>query len=381
MTTTPKILNVVFALSDTGSGHRSAAVAIEAALQEATSQNNCLLTSTILDILEISQLPVICKAPRLYDTLSTKGLKFYNTIFQLSNGAWQADVVTSLMMPWAHKHIAREIQAARPHVIICTHSLVQRAISYVRRRYLLPCQIITVVTDLVSLHHSWACNDVECCILTTDEAYDLTQRRGFPADRMIRTGFPVHPKFVRYTRTQQHARRDLNIDEDTFTILVTGGGVGAGRMSDLVLNLEQVFPHMQLLVVTGKNHNRYNEIQSSKRSRFTHVYGFVQNMEELMAASDIVVTKAGPGTLMEALVMRRPVIITEAIGMQEHGNIDFVQNHQLGFFCPTFDHIFAAINTLIDRTVYEKTVTRLRDAVPRDGAAQIADIVLRVVTT
>jgi hypothetical protein len=95
-----------------------------------------------------------------------------------------------------------------------------------------------------------------------------------------------------------------------------------------------------------------------------------------MAASDIIVTKAGPGTLMEVLVMRRPVIVTEAVGMQEQGNIDFVLNHELGAFCPTIDRIAPAIDELMQPETYAATVARLRDAVPSDGAVQIARILL-----
>jgi hypothetical protein len=72
--------------------------------------------------------------------------------------------------------------------------------------------------------------------------------------------------------------------------------------------------------------------------------------------------------------MRRPVIVTEAVGMQEHGNIDFVRDHELGFFCPTTERIVAAVHDLSDPASYATKVENLRDAVPRDGAIQIANI-------
>jgi hypothetical protein len=99
-------------------------------------------------------------------------------------------------------------------------------------------------------------------------------------------------------------------------------------------------------------------------------------MEELMGASDLVITKAGPGTLMEALVLGRPVIVTEAIGMQERGNIDFVLNHELGVFCPTIDRLIPMVADLMEPTAYAATVARLADAVPRDGATAIAQLLI-----
>jgi UDP-N-acetylglucosamine:LPS N-acetylglucosamine transferase len=149
-------------------------------------------------------------------------------------------------------------------------------------------------------------------------------------------------------------------------------------MNDLVLKLEHTYPEKQILVVTGQNRALYESLTSGPRNERTTVYGFVNNMESLMAASDIVVTKAGPGTLMEALVMRRPVIITEAVGPQEEGNIDFVVNRKLGFFCPTNEQIIQAINALSDERCYTETVARLENAVPSDGGEQIAAILLKL---
>jgi hypothetical protein len=70
------------------------------------------------------------------------------------------------------------------------------------------------------------------------------------------------------------------------------------------------------------------------------------------------------------------VIVTEAVGMQERGNIDFVLNHELGAYCPTADRIIPAIDELADPQTYAATVARLADAVPRDGATQIAQLLL-----
>jgi UDP-N-acetylglucosamine:LPS N-acetylglucosamine transferase len=233
-----------------------------------------------------------------------------------------------------------------------------------------------VVTDLVSLHYSWLCRDVDLCMVPTDEAYELMQQRGMPTERMIRTGFPVHPKFSHYQRSKAESRRDLGLDEQRFTILLTGGGVGSGHVQELVPALEQASPDYQLLVVTGKNQALCEELQSQEHSPHTHIYGFVDNMEALMAASDVVVTKAGPGTLMEALVMRCPVIITEAVGKQEQGNIDFVVNRGLGFFRPDAGGIIEAIQRLTNPDNHAATVENLADAVPSDGSMQIAQLLL-----
>jgi UDP-N-acetylglucosamine:LPS N-acetylglucosamine transferase len=315
-------------------------------------------------------------APQLYDQLSTRWLPLYDFTFKLTNGVRRVDVLSRIVSIQARRNVARSLQKIQPEIVVVTHPLVHRFVCSARTAYRLPFRIVTVVTDLVSIHAAWTYPGVDLCLLPTDEAYRMMRRQGMRPERMFRTGFPVHPKFARYEGPKAEARRKLGIAEDQFTVLVTSGGVGSGRLLELVRELERTYPEKQFLVVTGKNRAIYQELTAQKRASSIHIYGFVDNMEVLMAASDIVVTKAGPGTLMEALVMRRPVIVTEAVGMQERGNIDFVLNHELGLFCPTIERIVNAVDALTAPQAYADTVARLADAVPRDGAAQIAAIIM-----
>ncbi len=366
--------DVLFAISDTGGGHRSAAVALGAALDAVSGGT---ISHETVDFLKVTGVPLIRSAPTLYDHLSTRWLRFYDFTFQITNGVRRVDMLSRLIYPRARRNVARALQKYQPRLVVVTHPLVHRIVRAAQRVYRLPpFRIITVVTDLVTLHAAWTYPRVDLCLLPTDEAYDLMRRRGMKPERMVRTGFPVHPKFAEYDRSQAEARRELAVSEDRFTVLITGGGVGSGNVRQLVYDLEQAYPEKQLLVVTGKNRALYEDLTSNRRHSHSHIYGFVNNMEVLMAASDIVITKAGPGTLMEALVMRRPVIVTEAVGMQERGNIDFVLNHELGTFCPSLERIVAAVDELTDQRRYADIVSHLSDAVPCDGSTQIAHIIL-----
>jgi UDP-N-acetylglucosamine:LPS N-acetylglucosamine transferase len=322
----------------------------------------------------MTNVPLIRSSPRLYDHLSTRWLPVYDAGYRLTNRVWRVNVISRLVYLQARRTIVRALRSLQPRLVVVTHPLTQRFLGVARRTYRLPFRMVTVVTDLVSLHASWTYTGVDLCLVPTDESYHLMRQRGMPAERMIRTGFPVHPKFLRSEQDKSVTRQSLRLDPERATILVTSGGVGSGRLHELVVALERAYTDRQILVVTGKNQALCRELQAEPRSRYTHIYGFVDNMEALMAASDIIVTKAGPGTLMEALVMRRPVIVTEAVGMQEHGNIDFVRDHGLGYFCPTTGRIVEAVRELSDPTRYATTVENLHDAVPRDGALQIASI-------
>jgi 1,2-diacylglycerol 3-beta-galactosyltransferase len=368
-----KTPTILFGISDTGGGHRAGAVAIDAGLDQLAGAG---VKRHIVDILASSGFPLIRDAPELYNHLSTCWLPFYDLMYQLTDGRHRVDALTQFVYLSAHRNIVRVLEQTRPDLVVSVHPLVNRLIGNARRTYRLSFRFVTVVTDLVSVHAAWADPDAELCVVPTAEAYDLLRARGFPAEKLVQTGFPVHPKFAAYGGARGEARVRLGIDLGPFTILVTSGGVGSGQLRELVLELDRAYPDQQLLVVTGKNAALRDELLALGLRPSIHIYGFVHNMEELMAASDIIITKAGPGTLMEALVMRRPVIVSEAVGMQERGNIDFVLNHELGLFCPTPDRIVPAIADLMGPQTYAATVAHLADAVPRHGAAQIGQILL-----
>lgn len=367
---TPRIL---FAISDTGGGHRSGAAAIAAAIEQ---QVGAAVETHIIDIFAHTGVPVVRDAPDVYDKLSTRWLPLFDALYQLTDGRRRIDALTRLVYLAAHRNILRVLEEIRPTLVVSVHPLLNRLVGNARRTYRLSFRFITVVTDLVSLHASWADPDAELCIVPTDEAYARMRGVGMPAAKLQRTGFPVHPKFAAYTGSRNAAQARLGLAHELFTVLLTSGGVGSGNMEQLVRNIHTAFPQLQLLVVTGRNSALRERLDACGFGPYVRVFGFVNNMEELMAASDIVVTKAGPGTLMEALVMRRPVIVTQAVGMQERGNIDFVLNHELGLFCPSIDRIAPVLAELMQPETYAATAARLVDAVPRDGAAQIAAILL-----
>lgn len=367
------IPRILFAISDTGGGHRSGAVAIQAAIEQIAGDS---VACHIVDMLTSTGVPIVRSAPDLYDHLSTRWLPVFDALYQVTDGKRRVDLLTNIVYLGAHRNIVRVLEEVRPQLVVSVHPLSNRLIASARRTYRLSFRFVTVVTDLVSLHAAWADPEAELCIVPTSEAYERQRKRGLVDPKLRTTGFPVHPKFAAYNATREDARRQIGAALEPFTVLLTSGGVGSGNMGEVVRELTAAYPHVQFLVVTGKNAALRAELEAQGYGELVQVHGFVHNMEELMAASDIVVTKAGPGTLMEALVMRRPVIVTQAVGMQERGNIDFVLNHELGAFCPTVDRIVPAVADLMEPATYAATQERLAGAVPRDGAAEIARILL-----
>jgi 1,2-diacylglycerol 3-beta-galactosyltransferase len=369
----PSKPRILFTISDTGGGHRSAAVAMRAAVELLAGD---AVECHIVDMLASSGVPVVKSAPQVYDVLRGRWLKVFDFAFRITDGPKRVEALTWMLYFSAHRNIFAVLEDIRPTMVVSVHSLTNRFIANTRRVYRLSFHFITVVTDLVSIHASWADPEAELCIVPTNEAVERQVKFGLEPERVVRTGFPVHPKFASYNSSRIEARTRLGLEHERFTVLVTSGGVDSGQLRELLSQLVATYPEHQLLVVTGKNASQKEELEQLRLGERIHIYGFVNNMEDLMGASDLVITKAGPGTLMEALVIGRPVIVTEAIGMQERGNIDFVLNYELGAFCPTVDRIVPMVGELMQPEAYAATIARLGNAVPRDGATEIARLLL-----
>jgi len=363
-------IKIMFAISDTGGGHRSAAASIIAALDKERS-----IQSTIVDFLRTTNFPGLKKAPEIYDYCSKNHVWLNNLFFRKTNSISRINALTKIVYFQSHYSIKKAIANTQPDAVVAVHPLVIGLLHQTRKKSRATWPIIAVITDLVTIHASWATPGADIYLVPTQEAFQSLIKYGIPYSQIIYTGFPVHPKFLNNSLTKKQACDELDIKSDKFTVLLTGGGVGAGNMGDWVHTLKTQCPDKQILVITGNNKDLYNELNKLKsHSDRLHVYGFVNNMETIMAASDVIVSKAGPGTLMEGVTMKKPLIVTEAIGIQETGNIDFITKNQLGYHCPTPREACTIINRIANSIPSGNLA--YNDMIPINGSTYIADIIL-----
>ena len=360
---------IMFAISDTGGGHRSAAAAIITTLEQEYSAQ-----CSIVDLLRATGFPGLKQAPEIYDYCSINHLWLNNLFFRKTNSIRRINALTRMIYFQCRQQLERELALIEPDIVVAVHPLVIGLLRMVRKNSNATWPIITVVTDLVTIHASWATPGADLYLVPTREAFHSLAKYGIPSNRIIYTGFPIHPKFTSSQVLQSEARAELNIDLNRFTVLMTGGGVGAGNMKEWVITLEQECKDKQFLVITGNNKQLYNELMSNHNlSGRLHVYGFVNNMETLMSASDVIISKAGPGTIMEGITINRPLIITEAVGIQETGNIDYIIKRRLGYYCPAPKAACKIINEI---ATIARNEHKHQTPIVTNGSMRISDIIL-----
>ncbi len=364
--------NILFVISDTGGGHRSAAEAmIEAVRRIDGDRARCSIT----DLLRETEVPLVRSAPEIYGYCSTRQVWLHDLFFRFTNEPQRLDMLSKVVYSKARENIKRVLRENRPDLVVVAHPLALRLMCAARREMRAQFPLITVVTDLATIHASWACNESDLYLVPTREAHQALMDHGIPEYKLLYTGFPVHPKFFDSQESQGVVRRKLEIDAGKKTVLLTSGGAGGGKVRELVETIESQRPDWQLLVVTGNNRELYNTLKNRNGAYpLTHVYGFARNMERLMIAADVVATKAGPGTIMEARALRRPLVVTGAVGLQETGNIDYVSKNRYGLFAPDAASLVKALDSL-ETSQGVPIQTQLENVVD-NGSNRIAGVIL-----
>jgi UDP-N-acetylglucosamine:LPS N-acetylglucosamine transferase len=361
--------NILFVISDTGGGHRSAAEAmIEAVRQLDGDKARCSIT----DLLRETEVPLVRSAPEIYGYCSTRQIWLHDLFFRFTNEPQRLDLLSKLVYAKARDNIKRVIRENRPDLVVVAHPLALRLMCAARREMRAQFPLITVVTDLATIHASWAFNESDLYLVPTLEARQALLNHGIPEHKLLQTGFPIHPKFFDAQPSQEAARHKLSLDPERKTVLLTSGGAGGGKVLENAQAIEMQRPDWQTLVVTGNNRDLFNTLKNREPEfPLTHVYGFVHNMERLMIAADVVATKAGPGTIMEARVLGRPLVVTGAVGLQETGNIDYVSKNRYGLYAPDATSLLKALDTLggADHRVQNTICCE-------NGAQRIASIIL-----
>jgi 1,2-diacylglycerol 3-beta-galactosyltransferase len=202
-----------------------------------------------------------------------------------------------------------------------------------------------VVTDLVSTHTAWFAKEADLISIPTEQARKPALYAGIDPQKLRVIGLPVADRFCKPPGDKKALRKKLEWPQDKTIILLVGGGEGMGPLGAVSKEINRAKLDISLVVITGRNKKLKDELEAMDWNIPTHIYGFVTNMPDLMRAADILVTKAGPGTISEALIANLPIILYHRVPGQEEGNVSYVIDEGAGIWAPDIEDI---IKTLED---------------------------------
>jgi len=218
------------------------------------------------------------------------------------------------------------IQVFKPDFIVCTYPTVSSILAQLRLEQLFQVPVITVITDY-TVHSHWVHQGVDGYVVACTEVRESLVSWGIKAQRIHVTGIPVSPKFEG-EMDRGHIITKLGLKSDLTTFLVMGGSYGVLKSAKRICKkLADSLVPVQAIIVCGKNKKLYlslEEVIAQGRNLMIR-FEFVDNVEELMSVSDLIITKAGGLTVSEALTKHLPLVIYKPIPGQEEENAHFVQ--------------------------------------------------------
>lgn len=336
---------ILFLMSDTGGGHRAAAQAIEEALHYLYPTH----FETFIDDIWRTQTPwPVNKIPNSYPWLIGPGQPLWRMMWSGSAKFQSHKLIFPSLSPVLERKIMRYLSAIRPDLVVSVHPFMNHLGLKWRDKLKRNIPFVTVVTDMVTVHPLWICPDVTLCLVPTEAAKQSAIKFGMFPEKIEVCGQPIGLKFARLSALdKRHLHQKLGFNPKRWVVMIMGGGEGSGRIYEIARAVAQIASQVQLLIVAGRNKSLKEKLEKIKWKVPTRIYGFTNNIPELMQAADILITKAGPGTISEAFVAGLPIIISGYIPGQEEGTITYIQQHQAGAYADNPQEIARLVQSWI----------------------------------
>jgi len=336
---------ILFLMSDTGGGHRAAAHAIEEAIQYLYPNMFDIL---IEDIWRGHTPWPISKIPNSYAWLTGPGLLVWKFMWSSSALLKAHKLILPSISPVLERKAVRYLKLVRPDIVVSVHPFMNHLGLKWLKGAELDIPFVTVVTDMVTIHPLWICPKVTRCLVSTEAARDYAIKGGMAPGQVEICGQPIGLQFTKIIKDKKSVRQKLGLDLNRPAVMIMGGGEGFGRVYDIARAVAGSVPQAQLLIISGRNKPLKAQLEAANWEIPTRIYGFVDNVPELMGAADVLITKAGPGTISEAFVAGLPIIVFGYIPWQEWGNVTYVQEHRAGAYSQTPQEIAELVVRWLD---------------------------------
>ncbi|GAB4370504.1 MAG: glycosyltransferase [Deltaproteobacteria bacterium] len=272
--------------------------------------------------------------------------------------------------------LVRLLESKQPDLAVCTHFLPAEILLYLRKNGVLDIPVGVVITDF-DLHAMWLYRGVDWYFVACEETKVHLSALGIPPETIHVTGIPVDPRFSG-CRDKEAVRRELGLLPDRTTLLVSAGGFGMGPVESLVRGLQEIRHPVQVAVICGRNEGLKKRIEALPAPVHpVTVVGYTTEMERWMAASDLLVGKAGGLTSSEALASGLVMVIVNPIPGQEERNSDHLLEEGVAIRCNNLPALAFKIDSLLADPARLERMRRAIDRIARPGAAEQ---VVRIVT-
>ena len=371
---------VLLLSASSGAGHVRAAQALEKAF---LATGECQVEH--IDVIQyVSRL-----FQRIYDkayiSMVRRAPELMGVLYDRTDQPWQHLRRRVAMDRLNTQPMIRMLKRVQPDLCVATHFLPAEIISWLIAKRKLKARHAIVVTDY-DVHAMWLCHTVDRYCVAIEEAAEYLAGIGVPREIIRVTGIPIDPLFA-VKLDKITARNRLELDPGAPMILISAGGYGIGPVEQLVRDLLALQKPWQIVAIAGKAEKVQKRLAEIARGagnlpngvpRLCPV-GFTTEMDQYMAAADLLIGKAGGLTTSEALARALPMALIEPIPGQEERNADHLLEAGAAIRCNNLPAAAWKIAGLLNDS---SRLERMRQAAGQMGrpesAAAIAKDTLRL---
>lgn len=351
-----------------GAGHERAAIAIE----ESLLKHDPDAMVTRLNLLDTFR-PLTARVTRtLYLTTLARRPNWWGKWYEWQREKEWKGLSRSLVYNVLRKDVGKWLRQLSPDAVICTHPLPAFLIGEMKRQGY-PIPIVTVLTDF-DLHGYWTHPEVDLyCVPLQSMADHLNRLHG--RSRVKVTGIPISAEFqAEETELLYDVKRKRN------RVLIMGGGLGIGILPIVERVVAAEFDG-EVTVVCGTNHALREELEKRYGDRsYIKILGYTRQIAQLMANSDVLVTKPGGLTISEALAMKLPMVLYTPIQGQEWRNGQLMAEAGVALTADSAEEVAGHVQGLLEQQNDLQSMAERIERIRRPHAAEeVATAVMEMV--
>ncbi|SDD46594.1 MGDG synthase family glycosyltransferase [Sporomusa acidovorans] len=245
------------------------------------------------------------------------------------------------------RRMVNYISDFKPAVIICTHATPAGIVAWLKNNRLITAPAAAIITDFV-VHRLWVYPEFNCYFVAHPAMRDYLCQHGVASRDIEVTGIPVSPSFsLPVNKDELYAK--LKLFPDYKTIMIMGGGAGILPITEILELCSQIDGALQFIAIAGKNQALYRDLLrlESVSKHPVRVFGYVENIHELMSIADLLISKPGGMSAAEALAKGVPLVIFRPIPGQEIANTRYLLDNAAAFRADSLSELKSMISRML----------------------------------
>ena len=330
-----------------GDGHKQVANAISEAVQYKLPK----VEPIILDIMEWIHPVLYPVSNYFYKSVIKKFPQVYGYLYQKTREKNSFSVKLNTLFSLGMRSMLEILNKINPSVVVSTYPIAAGIMSKLKEQGLIDVPVVTIITDYTD-HSYWIHSYTDQYVVGSKQVRDRLIKLGVDSKKIKCTGIPVRQKFVKKQSRELLAKKYC-LNSNQFTILVMGGGDGFfGKGTSTFQALENLSCPVQMIVVCGRNKKLRNQLEEELRTSKHNVLvlGFCENIDELMAVADLMISKPGGVTTSEAIAMELPLMIFNPLPGQEEDNANYLVDTGIAVRAENEQDLLMKIQSMINDT-------------------------------